>query len=247
MNAAVFIGSTLRIADAQAVLEATYLPPVKQGDVRRLVAKGVAAIGIIDGFFHSVRSVWHKEILWAMSEGVHVYGSASMGALRAAELHAFGMVGVGRIFQMYRDGVLEDDDEVAVIHAPAEQEYVALSAAMVNIRVTLSSAANAQVISVETARLLESEAKSLYFPHRSYSKLLDSEKLSASERKNLRDWLPKGEVDQKRSDAQEMLLVMKDGSGNSRKEVSYCFEHRVAFERTKKTQLARLSPTSRED
>ena len=76
------------------------------------------AIGLIDGVFERVLPVWHKEILWAMTQGIHVFGAASMGALRAAELHAFGMVGVGRIFADYRDGVLEADDEVAVLHGP---------------------------------------------------------------------------------------------------------------------------------
>ena len=71
------------------------------------------AIGIIDGYFENIPSVWHKEILWAMSQGIHVFGSASMGALRAAELAPFGMEGVGAIFEAYRDGWLEDDDEVA--------------------------------------------------------------------------------------------------------------------------------------
>ena len=54
------------------------------------------AIGIIDGVFLDVASVWHREILWALSQGVHVFGAASMGALRAAELDGFGMRGVGR-------------------------------------------------------------------------------------------------------------------------------------------------------
>ena len=74
--------------------------------------------------------VWHKELLWAMSQGVHVLGAGSIGALRAAEPEAFGMVGEGRIFEAYRSGVLEpyyrpfeDDDEVAVVHAPAELGY----------------------------------------------------------------------------------------------------------------------------
>ena len=40
-----------------------------------------------------------------MSEGVPVFGAASMGALRAAELHEFGMRGIGRIFEAFRDGV----------------------------------------------------------------------------------------------------------------------------------------------
>ena len=46
-----------------------------------------------------------------------------MGALRAAELHVFGMVGVGRVFELFRDGLLEDDDEVAVAHGPADSGY----------------------------------------------------------------------------------------------------------------------------
>ena len=56
---------------------------------RRRLSRGAGAaeaIGIIDGYFERVPSVWHKEILWAMAEGIHVFGSASMGALRAAEL-----------------------------------------------------------------------------------------------------------------------------------------------------------------
>ena len=56
------------------------------------------AIGLIDGVFLDVPAVWHRELLWALSEGVHVFGAASMGALRAAELAPFGMRGVGTIF-----------------------------------------------------------------------------------------------------------------------------------------------------
>ena len=62
------------------------------------------------------------------------FGASSMGALRAAELHTFGMRGVGEIFERYRDGVLEDDDEVAVSHASADHAYRELSVAMVNLR-----------------------------------------------------------------------------------------------------------------
>ena len=31
------------------------------------------------------------EVLYALANGVRVFGASSMGALRAAELHAFGM------------------------------------------------------------------------------------------------------------------------------------------------------------
>ena len=67
-------------------------------------------------------------------------GAASMGALRAAELHGFGMVGHGRIFEWYRDGVIDADDEVALIYGPEEVGYPSLSKPLVNIRATLAAA-----------------------------------------------------------------------------------------------------------
>src|SRR6185437_13385815 len=103
------LGPTLPLADARAELDAVYLPPVAQGDVYRVTRLQPDAIGIVDGYFDRVPAVWHKEILWAMSCGIPVFGSASMGALRAAELAAFGMEGVGAIFEAYRDGVIEAD------------------------------------------------------------------------------------------------------------------------------------------
>ncbi len=120
MTSVVFVGPTLDTKDLAAAAEFIALPPVSQGDVYRAARRRPSAIGIIDGYFSGAPSVWHKEILWAMSEGVPVFGSASMGALRAAELHVFGMRGVGKIFEAFRDGALEDDDEVAVVHGPAE-------------------------------------------------------------------------------------------------------------------------------
>ena len=85
MNCIVFTGPTISPAEARAELDALYLPPVAQGDVYRAALRRPKAIGIIDGYFERVPAVWHKEILWAMAKGIHVLGSASMGALRAAD------------------------------------------------------------------------------------------------------------------------------------------------------------------
>src|SRR5205809_7899489 len=136
MNVFIFTGRTISPAEASAELKAVYLPPAAEGDVYRVALHRPQAIGIIDGYFQSVPAVRHKEILWAMSRGIHVFGSASMGALRAAELEAFGMEGIGIIFGWYRDGVLENDDEVAVVHGPSATGYQRGSDAMVNIRQT---------------------------------------------------------------------------------------------------------------
>src|ERR1700728_3217539 len=82
-------------------------PPVRQGDLYLAALSRPAIIGVADGYFEIMPTVWHKEILWAMAQGIHVYGAASIGALRAAELDAFGMRGIGGIYQDLRDGGLE--------------------------------------------------------------------------------------------------------------------------------------------
>ncbi len=113
----VFLGPTLAEKDARAELDAVYLPPASAGDVYRLWRRRPNAIGIVDGYFDRVPAVWHKEIMWMMERGVHVFGGASMGALRAAELDGFGMHGVGWVYQAFREETLDRDDEVAVRHA----------------------------------------------------------------------------------------------------------------------------------
>ena len=122
------------------MLDAQYLPPAGNGDVLRAALRRPRAIALVDGVFERVPAVWHKEILFALSEGIHVYGASSMGALRAAELDRFGMRGVGEVYRAYADGTLEDDDEVAVAHGDADHGFAAVSDAMVDVRATLDAA-----------------------------------------------------------------------------------------------------------
>ena len=209
-------------------------------------ARAHGRIGMVDGYFHNVPAVWHKEILWAMAEGVEVFGSASMGALRAAELHAFGMEGVGRVFEAYRDGLIEDDDEVAVRHGPAEVGYLAVSEALVNIRATLTSALAEEVIAGPTRAALEHLAKATFYPERSYARLLDEAQASGlptSEIDRLAAWLPQGRVDQKRLDALEMLRVMagRDPAGLSSRPARYFFQATELWERAR-VQFDRARP-----
>jgi hypothetical protein len=236
MTACVFVGPTLPIAQARKQLDAEYLPPVRQGDVYRAVVRfRPRAIGIIDGYFHQVPSVWHKEILWAMAEGVHVFGSASMGALRAAELEQFGMHGVGEVFAAFRDHVIEDDDEVAVIHGPPETGFLAVSEAMVNIRRTLVDAQAQGIVTPTTREALEGVAKKLYYPKRGYPEILKrgaAEGLPADQLCAFRTWIEHGRVDLKRRDACELLSVMRDllADDPPPNRADYTFEHTTMWE-----------------
>lgn len=213
MKAVIFVGPTLAVPEVSGLIDAICLPPVAQGDVYRASLRRPSAIGVIDGYFERVPAVWHKEILWAMSQGIHVFGSASMGALRAAELDSFGVVGVGAIFEAYRDGVLEDDDEVAVAHGLPEDGYRVGSDAMVNIRATLVRAQTEGILDESTASLLRQIAKDLFYPERSYGQILAMASAREAPRSQLdafRRWLPHGAINQKREDALLMLKTMGD-------------------------------------
>ena len=214
--AVIFLGPSLPVAEARRQLDAVFLPPVRQGDVYRAVQQlKPAVIGIVDGYFHQTPAVWHREILWAMTAGVHVLGAASMGALRAAELASFGMRGVGRIFEAYRDGrytpfddPFEDDDEVAVIHGPAELGFVPVSEAMADIRDVLARAGEAGVIDVALRDRLVGIGKAMPYRERTLAQILKyaaADRLDAGALERLTAWLPGQRASRKRLDA-ELLL-----------------------------------------
>jgi hypothetical protein len=213
MRPVVFLGPSLARGDALAILRADYRPPVRQGDVYRAVRDGARLLGIVDGYFHDVPSVWHKEILFALHQGAVVLGAASMGALRAAELHPYGMEGVGEIFAAFRDGRLTDDDEVAVQHGPAELGYPALSEALVNIRATLAAAERMGRIAPTLRAELEAIAKAIFYPERSWGAVLATARMAglpAEPLTALERWLPANRVNQKRSDAIALIERLRD-------------------------------------
>jgi hypothetical protein len=145
--------------------------PATLGSIYLAVVAGYERIGLVDGVFGNVPSVWHKEILFALSHGVAVYGSSSMGALRAAELHLYGMRGVGEIFRLYRNSTFLDDDEVCLIHAPHEGRYSPYSLPMVNIRKTLRRLRRTGGISRRNEQALSSLLKAAHFSERTYELL----------------------------------------------------------------------------
>lgn len=238
----VFTGPTLPPAAARAVLSADYLPPVSQGDLYRVALEQPLAIGIIDGYFGSVPSVWHKEILWALSRGIHVFGAASMGALRAAECGRYGMVGIGRIHADFAAGRLTDDDEVAVVHGDQESGFVELSEALVNVRATLERAVAESRLSPAAAEAALALARDLHYPERTWPRILGpagaaAGAAAAEELAALGAALPAARVNQKRLDALEMLRAMHRliDEGAAPFSPGFPFEHTDAWENVART------------
>jgi hypothetical protein len=134
-------------------------------------------VGFIDGVFlqdypPTPIEVYHL----ARKNGVLLAGAASLGALRAVELEKFGMVGIGKIFQLYKMGKLDADDEVAVTFATEEGDYQLQSEAMIDIRYNLYLAHKKEVISKKAKNVLVKLAKEIYFPHRKYTYILEEAK-----------------------------------------------------------------------
>lgn len=211
MRSVVFCGPSLDVATAKELLpDAEFRGPAQCGDVYLAGKLSPAAIAIVDGYFDHRLPVWHKEILWVLSQGIAVYGAASMGALRAAELFDYGMLGVGVIYEQFLNGELEDDDEVAVLHEPPECGYKPRSEAMVNIRATLRAAWSAGVIDSAAEAAVIAAAKSLFYPDRTLAAALKAAtELRQPIKTRLNKWLDAtGPVDQKRADAIALLRRM---------------------------------------
>ncbi|MDQ2903047.1 MAG: TfuA-like protein [Chloroflexota bacterium] len=169
----VFAGPTLIQEQIQALAPGVEIhPPVAAGDLLRLPLSSGDLVAIIDGYFYQSAAVRHKEILDLLQRGVHVWGAASMGALRAAELAPFGMRGFGRVFEAYVRGEIEGDDEVALVHAPEDMGYIGLTEALVNIRDACECAVAAGVIPLTAGDTIIEVAAALPFFERSYQHIL---------------------------------------------------------------------------
>jgi hypothetical protein len=238
----VFLGPSLSALEARNLVpDATILPPARQGDIYRATRDyHPRAIALIDGRFATVPAVWHREILWAMAErGVRIYGAASMGALRAAELDTYGMVGVGKIYESYRIGryapftePFEDDDEVAVRHGPPETGCIPVSYAMVDVRQTLAAAEAAVLIGPAIRDILAAALKRLHFPERSIARLVRAAAaLPEAKGAALAAWLRAGHaVSQKRRDAEALLRRLAAGA-ETKSPPAFVFERAQVWER----------------
>lgn len=206
----VFLGPSLDRERAEGILDADYRPPAERGSIPRAVADGAGIIAIIDGVFFESCSVGHREVLDALKKGVKVYGASSMGALRACELEPFGMIGVGEVFRLFRDGIIESDDEVALVCDPVM--HSACSEALVDIRMNLRSALDAGILSREEHDILLETAISIYYPDRTYTWLIKKARsdhpykdFSAFE-----EWIRTNRFSQKERDAVELLEMIRD-------------------------------------
>jgi len=161
----VFLGPSLPVGEARTILpDADFRPPVRRSSLKHMLEDPPRAIGIVDGEFYQALAISPKEILPLLDQGIPVFGAGSMGALRAIELRNEGMTGIGRVYDMYLTGELDADDEVAMTFCP--DSLRPLSEPLVNLRVALSAAAEAGILTSRERDRLVSLMRAIYFPDR---------------------------------------------------------------------------------
>lgn len=165
-TAIAFCGPSTNALDLSGWQNVMLAGPAEAGDIAWAAANGYSRIGLIDGYFGSTRAPWHKEIIYAADRGVGVWGSSSMGALRGAELIGHGMTGVGRVFQLYAQGVVTADDEVTLLHGPVDTGYVPLTEALVNVRLNLLDFVAQELLTADDAAALLRAGQSLHYKDR---------------------------------------------------------------------------------
>jgi hypothetical protein len=207
----IFVGPT--IPDAASLCEPSIIVrrPAVQGDVLLAVLEGASVIGLIDGNFEYAAPVWHKEILFGLSQGVHVFGSSSMGALRAVECRAFGMVGIGEVYQRYASADLTDDSDVALVHAPAELGYAPLSIPLVNLVITLERMRAAGRISKAQQDELRNIAAGIFYKERTWRQIAKATQLlSLADKTDLIAKVCTSYFDVKRADGLELITAVTE-------------------------------------
>ena len=208
----IYTGLSLPFSEAKEILdshddiEVVYKRPIKRGDLSHDIKENPDIIAIIDGVFHQNSAVGHREILSVMKKGVKVYGSSSMGALRASELDVLGMEGIGYCYNEYASGNVTSDDDVAVM---LDSETIeALSVPLISMNYVFTNAVAENIITKEEKDELIKITKETYYPKRNYAQTLSQSSLDADKKGKLIDFI-RTSKDIKKEDAKELLNHIK--------------------------------------
>lgn len=214
MTISIFAGPSLSGISAESLREEglEILPPIQSGDLFRLGPGRGDVVGIIDGLFHQARAITHKEILWAIGQGAIVLGAASMGALRASELHTLGMIGVGHAYEDFADGTLVADDEVAVLHGDEDSAYRSIGFALVDLRASVSWAVADGALSADQGRQIVDTVAETYYPLRTrglLARVIPDVVDSPESATKALEYLSENWVDLKQQDALKLLDAVR--------------------------------------
>ena len=176
----VYGGLSVFQEDVEAIFpNASFSKPIKRGGTFRDVQDGYHVIVIIDGRFQQSMAVSPSELMDTLRCGVRVYGSSSMGALRAVELEPYGMIGYGEIFEHIKRTPYFRDDYLGQVFT--EEGHNSLSEPYVNFMFSINKMRDAKEISPADHDVLDELYKQLHFGERDLYSLIEQIKQKHSE------------------------------------------------------------------
>lgn len=213
----VFVGPSVLPDDLALVHDHLDIrPPIRRGDLIKVIDDNPPAIGIVDGEFLQAVAVSPKEIWSALRRGIPTFGAASMGALRAVELEPLGMQGIGVIFDWFRSGRLDRDDDVGVIYTSLpDGRYVAETVPMVNVLWATQVGVERGLLRSDEAEALNRRARELDWRIRTWSALFGEVPASPE----FRELAESPACDRKRLDAKMLMEAVSSASRPAASEV----------------------------
>jgi len=202
-------------------------PPIRRGDLYRERERGAWGFLIIDGTFMADQAVSIREVVEVLEDGALVVGASSMGALRAADCWPAGAIGVGIIYRLYRFGILDSDEEVAVA-VRCDGTDLAASVPLVNVRHAVARVVRRRVLDRETACGVVEAAASTYYPERTWREVL---RRAGVDRPEVHEFC--AALDLKRSDAERGITRVRSlipiGDALAAR---HCRTHQAPFQRS---------------
>jgi hypothetical protein len=142
--------------------------PIKRSDLLADIAERVNIVGIIDGEFQQSFAVSPTNIRDALRHGLKIYGSSSMGAMRAAELDCCGMIGCGKIYETIKATPYFKDDHLGQVFNPGTY---ASHVAFVDLALGLEQLYRDGSVTSKDMRTLRRHYEALHFSERSMAEL----------------------------------------------------------------------------
>jgi hypothetical protein len=202
----VYLGASLTREEARELAPGfDFADPIARDDLYRARASGRSTFLIIDGVFGHRLAVSAREVVDVVRGGGVVFGSSSMGALRAADCWPVGVRGVGLIYRLFRLGVLDTDDEVAVALAGGGVAG-STSVALVNVRYAASKARRRGSLTRAQAEALVATAKRFFYADRRWRTLIREAGLGDLKPEVI-DFITS--LDLKRADARKAVIALK--------------------------------------
>jgi len=167
MKTVVFAGPSIDRVTLRRITEADIANPIRRGDLEAWKAHDIFVV--LDGEFAQSLSVSPKELLALLDAGKTVVGAASMGALRAAELARYGMIGVGWIYERFARADVRREDDVALTYSPVD--FAPQTVPMVNVEYWMEQVALAGDISRVERALIVRGARKIFYADRTETRL----------------------------------------------------------------------------